>query len=115
MYTVYQQIRNAIENALNQGKSHFIIYPYGEYGVITKQILNDSFGIMEEYVIDNKLSKFNGTLKNLSFCNSLDRDKYTVLFTCANPGVYDEILYHLSRYFLTDSIVEIFRKKEGGG
>lgn len=115
MYTAYQQIRNAIENALNQGKSHFIIYPYGEYGVITKQILNDSFGIMEEYVIDNKLSKFNGNIKNLSFCNSLDRDIYTVLFTCANPDVYDEVLYHLNCYFSTGSIVEIFRKNERGG
>lgn len=32
MYTDYQKIRNAIEQALNQGKSDFIIYPYGEYG-----------------------------------------------------------------------------------
>lgn len=115
MYTVYQQIRNTIENALNQGKSHFIIYPYGEYGVITKQILNDSFGIMEDYVIDNNLSRYNANIKNLDFSNSLNRDNYTVLFTCANPDVYDEVLQKLKRYFLTESIVEIFRKKERGG
>lgn len=48
MYMVYQKIRNAIESALDQGKSRFIIYPYGECGAITKQILNDSFGIILE-------------------------------------------------------------------
>jgi len=37
MVTDYQKIRNAIEDALNQGKTNFIIYPYGEYGALTKQ------------------------------------------------------------------------------
>lgn len=117
MQTAYQKIRNAIENALNQGKSRFIIYPYGEYGVIVKQILNDSFGIMEEYLIDNKLSRFNTNIRNLSFISNLNRDSYTVLFTCANPDVYDEVLQNLKHYFSENNIVEIFTKKEreGGG
>lgn len=61
MYTDYQKIRSAIEQALNAGKSNFIIYPYGEYGAMTKQILNDSFGIKEAGIIDNHLSQFNSS------------------------------------------------------
>jgi len=53
--TDYQRIKNAIESTLNTFKRSFIIYPYGEYGMLTKQILNDSFGIKEKYIIDNKL------------------------------------------------------------
>lgn len=119
MITDYQKIRTAIEDALICGKSHFIIYPYGEYGVLTKQILNDSFGITEDYVIDNKLSRFNCNIKNLSFCSSLERDKYTVLLTCANPDVYDEVLNNLKQYFTQDEIIEIFEvhmnNNDGGG
>ena len=37
MMTDYQKIRNAIEDSLKVGKKNFIIYPYGEYGVLTKK------------------------------------------------------------------------------
>ncbi|MCM1047762.1 MAG: class I SAM-dependent methyltransferase [Clostridiales bacterium] len=110
MKTDYQKIRSAIEQAIKLNKHNFIVYPYGEYGVIAKQILNDSFGIREAYVIDNKLSAFNSSIKNLEFCEELDRNEYTVLFTCANPDVYDEVLHNLLKYFSKDNIVEIFKK-----
>lgn len=110
MKTDYQRIRTAIELAINSNKHNFIIYPYGEYGVVAKQILNDSFGIKEDYVIDNKLSVFNSNIKSIEFCKSIDRNKYTVLFTCANPDVYYEVLQSLKQYFSEDNIVEIFRK-----
>lgn len=111
MQTDYQKIRSAIEQALNAGKNNFIIYPYGEYGVVAKQILNDSFGIEEDYIIDDKLSVFNKHIQNLEFCKSLGSDKYTVLFTCANPDVYDEVLHNLRLYFAEGNIVEIFKKE----
>ena len=40
MITDYQKIRDGIENAIQAGKRNFIIYPFGEYGMLTKQILN---------------------------------------------------------------------------
>lgn len=39
MITDYQKIRDGIENAIQAGKRNFIIYPFGEYGMLTKQIL----------------------------------------------------------------------------
>lgn len=107
MYTDYQKIRNAIEQALNAGKSNFIIYPYGEYGMMTKQILNDSFGIKETCIIDNHLSRFNSSIKSLSDFKR-DKREYSVLFTCANPDVYGEALDNLKQYFTQDEIIEIF-------
>lgn len=77
METDYQRIRKAVEQTLLSGKRNFIIYPYGEYGMIAKQILNDSFGIKENYIIDNKLAQFNPGIYNLDFCRELDRDRYT--------------------------------------
>ena len=106
--TDYQKIRDAIERSLNSEKSNFIIYPYGEYGVLAKRILNDSFGIVEDYVIDNRLSQYNSSIKNLDFFKELDSSKYTVLFTCANPDIYDEALQPLKQFFDADQIIDIF-------
>ncbi len=108
MQTIYWKIRNAIEQALNSGKQNFIIYPYGECGVVAKQILNDCFGIKEEYIVDNRLAAFNKNIKKLDFCLELDRNQYTVLFTCENRGVYFEVLQDLERCFAKNNIVEIF-------
>lgn len=108
MVTDYQKIKNAVEKALGEGKRDFIIYPYGEYGVMAKQILNDSFGIQEKWILDNKLSKYNFNIKNLDFCKSLDASKYMVLFTCANPDVYKEVRGCLRNYFQEENIIDIF-------
>ena len=48
MVTDYQKIRNTIEEylliQLRGGRDNqFIIYPFGEYGMLTKKILNESF------------------------------------------------------------------------
>lgn len=112
MVTVYQKIRNAIEGALDAGKGNFIIYPYGEYGILTKQILNDSFGIAESYIVDNKLARFNSKIKSLDFCKDLEKERYTVLFTCANPDVYEEVLRNVKVCFSDEAIVDIFRNKK---
>lgn len=68
MFTDYQRICSAIRQALDLGRNNFIIYPYGEYGVMTKQILNDSFGIKEAAIIDNRLAAYNVNIKTLSEC-----------------------------------------------
>ena len=46
----------------------------------------------------------------------MDSSKYTVLFTCANPDIYDETLQPLKQFFDADKIIDIFSSKfEGGG
>lgn len=107
MISNFHKIRNAIEEALNLGKRNFIIYPYGENGVLTKQILNDSFGIEECYLVDNKLSKFNSHIKSLDWCKVLDYHEYTVLFTCANREIYEEVRSNLYKYFPVENVANI--------
>ena len=107
MITPYQEIRNAIERALRSGEKKFIIYPYGEFGMLTKQILNDGFGLTECYIMDNKLSEFNPNIKHLEYCKCLKTDEYKVLFTCANPDVYEDTRNELTKYF-PGEIIEIF-------
>lgn len=112
MFTDYQRICSAIRQALDLGRNNFIIYPYGEYGVMTKQILNDSFGIKEAAIIDNRLAAYNVNIKTLSECQNLEKSKYTVLFTCANPDVYYEALNNLMQYFSRHFVIEIFQMEK---
>lgn len=115
MVTDYQKIKKAIEHILDSGKKNFIIYPYGEYGVITKQILNHSFGIMEKYVVDNKLSQYNSEIQCLDYFQYLNTVEFTVLFTCANPDVYEEVRHNITKYFLESSIVDLCEDIRPGG
>lgn len=110
----FVKIRNAIERAISLGKNNFIIYPYGVDGWLTKQILNDCFGIKENYIIDNNLSKFNINIKNLDYCKNLNSIQYTVLFACANTNIYEEVRNDLGKYFPDSNIVEIFENISGG-
>lgn len=114
MITDYQKIRNAIEKHLSErtGISQFIIYPFGEYGMLTKKILNESFGIQEKYIADNRLSKFNLDIKNLNFFQDKDVSGYTVLLTNANPDVHEEVRIAVNNIFDEENIVDIFPLEE---
>lgn len=107
MNTDYQKIRIAIEQTLVRGGKNFIIYPFGEYGTITKKILNESFGIQEKYIVDNNLSKYNLNIMNLDFFKGKNVSDYTVLLTNANPHNYEEIRNNL-KIFDSSNVVDIF-------
>lgn len=108
MVSNYHRIRNAIEKALHSGKKDFIIYPYGENGALTKRILNDSFGITERYIIDNKLSCYNTNIKSLDYFQHTDHSDCSVLFTCANTVLYKDVISELYMYFPIDNVIKIF-------
>lgn len=88
-----------------------MIYPFGEYGLLTKKVLNESFGIYERYIIDNKLSKYNPNIKSLEYFYHKDNSRYTVLLTNANPDVYDEVRQMAANVFSDQNILDIFPKE----
>ena len=110
--TRYQTIRNGIEQALKLGKRNFIIYPFGENGLLTKEILNKCFAIEESFIVDKRLSEYNPEIKDLEYFRDNDNSQYTVLLTIENPVSYDEVHRSLEQYFSNDCIIELFT---GGG
>ena len=96
--TDYQKIRNAIEATfVRGGVKRYIIYPFGEYGALTKKILNESFGIREKYIADNRLSKFNREIKSLDYFAGRDVSDCIILLTNANPEIHEEVRQALDR------------------
>ena len=111
--TKYQRIREKIEKAIVAGKKNFIIYPFGENGILTKQILNWNFCIEEKYIIDNKLAVYNQKIKNIEYFEMVDCSELTVLLTIENSDVIGQINKNIRQYFSDDNIINIF--DEGGG
>ena len=56
---VYSEIDSLIRDAIISGYRRFCICPMGANGMLTKQILIDRYGIKEEFVADNMLTKYN--------------------------------------------------------
>ncbi len=110
--TKYQKIRQKIKDALDVGKMNFVIYPFGENGILTKEILNWNFGIEEKYIIDNKLAVYNQKIKNIEYFKMVDCSKLTVLLTIENPDVTEQINKDIRQCFSDDNIIDIF---DGGG
>lgn len=92
-------LRNSIKNFLIKNDKKIVIYPYGKYGKMTKEILNNEYGIQEKYVVDNLL------YKEYSFIKSVDElrkdyeenDDFVILIvvdykTNANIIVHQQIM-----------------------
>jgi acetyltransferase-like isoleucine patch superfamily enzyme len=110
----FQRIEKALKKLIESGKKDFVIYPFGEQGVLTKGILNGRFDIQEKFIIDNNLEQTNKKIKNLSYLKEIDCSKLTFLLVSDNDIYYDEIRSQIKEYVPLDNIVDILAKKRIG-
>lgn len=108
----YSCIRKVIEKQVLLGRKEFILYPFGEQGMLTKRILNEVFGIQEKGIIDNYLSKFNCNIKDLSCLLEKEYSNSVILITSDNVAIWDEIRINVERYVSPNRIIDIFENKD---
>lgn len=108
MKSIVVQIRECIEQKLDIGFRKFIIFPYGEVGAQVKHILRDMYGIEAEYVLDNRLCRYNPAIKPLEFLDTISRDGLCALLATINYGIYGECKNALQKYFADEAIAELF-------
>ena len=106
----YNLIVAAIDKLVYMDKKDIVLYPYGYWGIYTKRILNDRYGIKEAFLVDEKLSKINPNIKSLDYLKNIDTTKYTFLITSDNFQIYDEIRDNLKKYVNDDNIMDIYWK-----
>lgn len=59
-FELYHNLKIFIESNYNELKEkEVVIYPFGQMGLLVKQMLNEQYGIHEKYIVDNGLSKYN--------------------------------------------------------
>lgn len=108
----YVLIKKKLEKQILLGRKRFILFPFGEQGMLTKRILNEAFGVQEVCIVDNWLSQFNPNIKKFS---QLSEDMYTqsiVLITSNNEDIYKELREEVKRYIDDDKIVDLFERQE---
>lgn len=76
----------------------FIIYPMGTQGTLVKRILNEQFGIVEDYVIDNSLCQEKEWIYSLSVLEKIPCENYLVILTCKNRMYIKDIIESLKPY-----------------
>lgn len=105
--TLINDIKRMIEECLDAGKRKFIIYPFGDIGIQVKHVLNDGYGIKEEFILDNHMCEYNKKIKPFSHCKRIDCKEYVVMLSSVNQDIYQDLKKNLERYFPPVNIREL--------
>lgn len=107
MHTTYfLKADRVIKRLLNEGKREFALFPFGERGMMVKDILNRRYGVHERYIVDNGLSSLGGL--SLDDLKKRDVDDLIILLTSDNEEIYSDIRFELMQRFPIEKIVDLF-------
>lgn len=109
----YEYFNKRIEMLLESATvwDNLVIYPFGNHGMLVKQILNWRYGIKEAFICDGKLSKRNSEIKSLDYLSQIDTSKFQFIITSENLDCYDEIRFNLRKYVKEKNILDLFSCK----
>jgi acetyltransferase-like isoleucine patch superfamily enzyme len=104
----HKKISHAIDESLKKNIQNFIIYPFGENGLLTKHILNHEYFRQEIFIIDNYKSLANTDILNVSILAKINVKNYGILLTIDNNKNYNVVRNELLKYVSNDKIIDIF-------
>lgn len=108
MINHYLKADRIIKKLIAEGKKNFILFPFGEQGMMIKSILNQRYGIQEAYIIDNGLANHNANIRRCEFIKEIDCKNFIFLITSDNEDIYSEIRFELMKYVELSNIVDVF-------
>lgn len=104
---LFVNIKKHIENNISELQSReIIIFPFGQAGILVKQILNEQYGIQENYIVDNRLSNYNNNILPLDVCMKCCSKNIIVIFT-AEKNNNRELLSILREYVRDCDIINV--------
>lgn len=104
----YKKICEVIESNILAGRDKFIIYPFGELGMLTKNILNERYNIKEQYLIDNRLSQIREDVYPVAKLGEVSLNDTVILLVNDNEESYSEIRFQLMQYVKIDQFIDVF-------
>lgn len=108
MNPLMADIRQMIEEKIEEGYKKYIIFPFGDVGMRVKEILNISYGINEDDIIDNKLYRYNSKIKKLFDFNEKENlHEYAVLLASTNKSIYNELKKDALNFFGEKQLAEL--------
>ncbi len=100
--------KRVIEQLVKSGHKNFVVFPYGERGILVKALLNSYFGIQETMIIDNNLCRENKHIHAIEEIKNIDVKDIIVLLSTDSEAYYSDIRQELLTYVSLDKIVDVF-------
>lgn len=99
-----------IKKLVSEGKRNFIIFPFGSYGMKVKRLLNERYGIMEKYIVDNGLANISEISNLLSICDmkNMGETGYVILLACDHGKQYNVLRSQAAEIAYGNEIVDVF-------
>lgn len=108
----FNKICNVIEAELDNGYSKFVIYPFGQNGIIVNDLLTKRYGLNDIILVDNKLCNYRTDVLNLNDIQKVDLEQRCILVTIENPLIYDEVYGVFLEKVKAKHYISIFPKKK---
>lgn len=105
-----RKVDRIIKKLVLEGKRNFIIFPFGSYGMKVKRLLNERYGIMEKYIVDNGLANISEIPNLLSICDikNMGETGYTILLACDHGKQYNVLRSQAAEIAYGNEIVDVF-------
>ncbi len=99
-----------IKRIVSEGKRDFIIFPFGSYGMKVKRLLNERYGIMEKYIVDNGLANISEIPNLMSICDmkNMGETGYTILLASDHGKQYKGLRSQVAEIAYGNDIVDVF-------
>lgn len=107
-----KKANRVIKTLIEKEQNEFIIFPFGIRGMEVKQILNQSYGIEEKYIVDNGLAavSYNKKVINIAALKKMDIQDCIILLSNDTEDIYNELRYQLSQAVDKKQIVDVFSR-----
>ena len=100
-------IRKKIEEAIDNGASEFVIFPFGANGVSVRNCLNDCYDIKAEMLVDNKYSKYNKKIVDFQNLKKNYSQNMYILFTVEDKKLNKKLEKELLEFIPKDKIINL--------
>lgn len=100
------EIKERIEFAIEKGIVRFVVFPFGNIGMLVKSVLEEAYAL-SPILLDNMLCRYNEKIKPLDFLETMNGEEYCLIYACKNQAIYSELKDEILKYVDEERLLEI--------
>lgn len=103
----YKIVEKQIIKCIESGRKEFVIYPYGNNGVMIKQYMLEHFGVEPVMIIDNQYCKYNSKIQDKKYLKNHFTEKMVIILSVDDSSLNSELLEELLDYVQPEQIINV--------
>ena len=107
-----KRVLKKIKEIIDRGEKEFVIYPFGNNGVLVKNLLMDYFGLEPKVIVDNGYAGYRKDIIDFREFSNIYVENMFVIFTIedeeANANLYRELLQIVPKNKVLNLMEEVF-------